>query len=75
MMSVYDLRKNGFKVRVNHYRCTNNFGGATVVDVTHPLGKTFTGTSLCNYQDQFNRKLGLRIALGRALKQFGYETK
>lgn len=75
MLTVHELRKRGFTVGVYHYRVVNDRGGATVVNVTDPLGYTKSGTALCSYKDQFNRKLGLRIALGRALKELGMPTK
>ena len=75
MLSVHQLRKSGCKVMVHHYRVKNDRGGATVVKVTDPLGFTTSVTALCSYRDQFNRKLGMRIALGRALKELGMCTK
>lgn len=46
----------------------SSFGGATLVEVTCPDGRELVGTANCNDKDQFNRKLAIRIALGRALK-------
>lgn len=42
-------------------------GGLTVVEITTPEGETLTGVAECSVKDQFNRKIGLNIALGRAL--------
>ena len=84
MNTVHELRKRGFKVRVMHRRQYDNYsqhmrvlmnGGTTIVNVTDPMGHTRTGEAICSVHDQFNRKLGLRIALGRALKQLGMPTK
>lgn len=75
MLTVHELRMLGNRVRINHYRCVNNIGGATTVDVELPNGEVASGVALCNYEDYFNRKRGLRIALGRALKKIGLETK
>jgi len=34
-------------------------------------GVAYVGTAPCSWQDQFNRKIGYRMALGRALRQAG----
>ena len=74
MLTVKSLRQFGYKVRVLHNMTVNSRGGATVVEITSPIN-TVSGVALCNHQDQYNRKLGVRIALGRALKQLGMPTK
>lgn len=91
-MTVEQLRKSGYKVRVIHQRFNDyhtldmpelmsrfeasNYnigwnplpvGGKTIVEVTHPDGTFSTGVSLCSIQDNFNRKHGVKVALGRAL--------
>lgn len=43
-------------------------GGSTVVEIDTPDGKKLQGTAQCNLADSFNRKIALRIALGRAFK-------
>lgn len=45
----------------------SSFGGATLVEITCPDGRQLVGKANCNDKDQFNRKLAVRIALGRAL--------
>jgi hypothetical protein len=80
MLTVHDLRKRGFKVRVFHHRDTCfgvvlQNGGVTHVTITDPLGATREGFADCSPNDQFNRKLGLRIALGRAAAKLGLPTK
>lgn len=95
MSTVEQLRKNGYKVRVSHYRWldmgsyqgingaalmsrreaeADNItwnpdvkGGETIVEVTSPEGLTVRAIAECSEKDTFNRKMGLRIALGRAL--------
>jgi len=62
-ITIEGLRKTGFKVFVNHI---SNWH--TEIFVTDPKGNTAFGYSLCNDEDQPNRKLGNKIALGRALK-------
>ena len=44
----------------------NGRGGKTVITLTTPNGKTVTASSVCSLRDNFNRKLGVRIALSRA---------
>lgn len=46
----------------------DNRGGNTIVSVITPGGETLTGNSKCSFSEQFNRKRGLSIAMGRALK-------
>lgn len=43
-------------------------GGTCTVSVQAPDGCTFEGKSVCALADNFDRKRGLMIALGRALK-------
>lgn len=100
-MTVKELRQNGFKVRVGHYRYTNvqanlfalklkitKFegrpildskmtpfqkelgispkGGRTTVEITKD-GFDGKAEAICCFEDNYNRKLGVKIALGRAL--------
>jgi hypothetical protein len=45
-------------------------GGFTTVVLTPPDGKFCVGVARCHpLKDDFNKKIGLEIALGRALKQ------
>ncbi len=76
MSEVERLRKSGFKVRVKHYRLMNPYGikpcgGKTVVEVTGPDGQHFSGMARCSRKENFNKRLGVRIALGRAFKNKG----
>jgi hypothetical protein len=79
---IEDLRKTGFKVRVLHQRnyvrrhpnkmdmsvTLSGKGGYTKIEITTPSNKIVVGEAHCNVLDNFNRKLGNKIALGRALK-------
>ena len=52
--------------------CDNRFillprGGKTAVEITTPSGANTFGESICSRKDGFNRKLGLKIAINRAL--------
>ena len=83
MLSVHDLRKRGLKVKVRHNR---NFvtkdmdfydfdpcGGSTEVEIFDPKTRqSYVGTSLCSRKDNYSRKLGVKIALGRALKSMEF---
>lgn len=76
MSDVERLRKSGFKVRVKHYRLMNPCGikprgGKTVVEVTTPEGESLVGMARCSRNENFNKRLGVRIALGRAFKNKG----
>jgi hypothetical protein len=80
-MTVEQLRKSGYKVRVIHTRrgkttqrmdggmiqTVSERGGMTVVQVRTPEGEELEGVALCSAKDNFNRRMGVRIALGRAL--------
>jgi len=71
-MTIEELRKNGYKIRVHHHRKINNMsinarGGKTVVEVTTPDGTTLVGMSRCSRKENFNKRMGVRIALGRAM--------
>lgn len=46
---------------------------ATCIEVKDPLGNEHRGVSLCSMMDNWNRKLGNKIALGRALKSIPQE--
>jgi hypothetical protein len=71
---VDDLRSLGYKVRVMHYRNKDNNGnikpkgGKTVVTVTDNDGNTFEGLAKCSDNDGFNKRIGVAIAIGRALR-------
>ncbi len=89
VMSVQDLRDNGFSVRVTHHRRYRSYdklpkvelvyhanheadvrfalphGGMTVVEVTAPDGVTYSSVAKCSDKDPFNKRLGVKIALGR----------
>lgn len=74
--TVNDLRKLGYKVFVNHYRFldmknTNSLvpfarGGKTFVEIHTPDG-VLTGMAFCSLEDNYNKKTGVSIAIGRAL--------
>lgn len=77
MVTVKELRKSGNKVRVLHHRnllpdgtvfCK---GGRTVVEVTTRDGLDLSGSSRCRDDERYNKKTGVRIALGRALTSAG----
>jgi len=73
-MNVSELRSNGFKVRVLHHRKWNlcgisNLGGRTIVQIKTPEGQELEGEAICSKEDNYNKKLGVSIAIGRALKK------
>lgn len=46
-------------------------GGKTVVDIYNTKDSiSYTGVSECSLKDHYNKKLGVRIAIGRALKNY-----
>ena len=44
-------------------------GGMTEVEVVTPDGEILTDTAYCSETDQFNKRRGVAIALGRILKE------
>ena len=78
--TIAELRRSGHKVRVHRrdlneneaelaVRCAkDSHCPVTEVTVTNPDGKSASGVAYRASGDQFNRKLGNKIALGRALK-------
>lgn len=44
-------------------------GGVTIVEVTTPDGEKLTEKARCRENDQFNKRLGVSIALGRIIKK------
>ena len=81
--TIKDLRQKGYKVRVIHTRLHKTVqkimgealeisarGGSTIIEVTTPDKKrNVIGESVCSVEDNFNRKVGNAIALGRALRK------
>ncbi len=41
-------------------------GGSTTVIIDSPCGKHFEGRSVCSREDNYDKKLGVKIALGRS---------
>lgn len=81
-MNVLQLRKQGYRVRVHHIRehqqrphsrlpetVVSPRGGQTEVEITTPDGETVFGTSYCAGIDNYCKKIGVQIAVGRAMKQ------
>ena len=73
MTSIKQLRQSGYKVRVHHKRelvgeSLSPLGGATKVEITTPDGKNLVGEAFCSKKDNYNKKVGAAIAIGRALK-------
>jgi hypothetical protein len=77
--TIHQLRRAGWKVRVihgftnQHYignEITNFSDRFTKIQITSSDQKNAEGVAFCSKQDQWNRKLGNRIALGRAIKNY-----
>ncbi len=78
-MTIKNLRQQGYKVRVMHKRLYKHVyenrtellarGGSTTIELTTPdKSLTAFGTSVCSTEDNFNKRTGNAIALGRALQ-------
>lgn len=71
---IKELKEEGYEVRIRHARLRGKQhelkpkGGLTYVYITDKENKTLgIGKSVCSREDNFNRKLGATIALGRAI--------
>jgi len=85
MLTVQNLRRLGYKVKVWHSRyyieknCMGDIfteldphGGMTEVEVyDFDTQQSYKGVAYCSVKDNYCRKLGVKIALGRALKKLG----
>ena len=80
--TIASLRRSGYKVRVLHtrnykkvqkldgvYEELSANGGLTRIEITTPSGENVYGEAVCSEEDNWNRKLGNSIALGRALQK------
>lgn len=71
-LTVSYLRRSGYKVAVHHHRKRDKNGiilpkgGKTVLVIDSPHGEHFEGSSKCSNEDNYDKKLGIRIALGRS---------
>lgn len=66
-VTIESLRKSGWKVFVKHH--TN---WTTHIYLTDTEGQTSLGVAICHDLDQPNRKLGNKVALGRAIKNYNH---
>jgi hypothetical protein len=85
--TIKQLRRSGFKVRVIHKRHqkivkkidgdyfeNSAKGGTTVIQITTPDKQTdVEGVAVCSIEDNYDRKVGNAIALGRALTKLNEE--
>ena len=85
--TIRQLRRSGFKVRVIHKRHqtiikkidgdyfeNSSKGGTTIIQITTPDKQTdVEGISVCSIEDNYDRKVGNAIALGRALTNLNQE--
>lgn len=81
METVRSLRQKGYRVRVFHTRpykkvideetppgLFEECGGSTEVQIFNSSGDwVTTGTARCSFKENYDKKKGVRIALGRAL--------
>jgi hypothetical protein len=65
--TIHELRKAGYKVRVIH-SFSEDEQRVTKIEITTPEGTSAWGASYCHVKDNYDRKLGNKIAVGRAMK-------
>ena len=74
VQKVKELRQNGYRIFVNHHRLTRPDntvipqGGSTIVKILKGEEILSKGECRCSLNDNFNKKIGLSIALGRSLQ-------
>jgi hypothetical protein len=87
MLSVQNLRQMGYKVKVWHTRNEiekqrfggfsyelDPHGGMTEVEIYDMNAQqSYVGLATCSDKDNYCRKLGVKIALGRALKKMSMD--
>lgn len=76
--TIEQLRRSGYKVRVMHDFISNDdpyvhlADRYTKIEILDLNGNEWIGESRCSIKDNYNRKLGNKIALNRALKNMQY---
>lgn len=75
---VQILKEAGYKVKISHLReykpaqywdnILQQKGGRTLVSILDGNGNAISGVAHCNNHDSYNKKLGVAIALRRALQ-------
>jgi len=64
-----------YALKIHHIRQkdkrgnTPTHGGATVVNLSEPYGRTLTGVSYCHINDPFDKKKGTVTAIHKILKK------
>ena len=80
--TIKHLRQKGYKVRVMHDRLYKTqptisgektellaYGGSTTIEITTPDKEhNVFGKAVCSLEENFNRRVGNEIALGRAIE-------
>lgn len=87
-MTVHELRKQGFTVKVRHTRIYSETqkldgisydvlpkGGLTDVAIYKDNAFLANGMAKCSDHDNYCKKLGTKIALGRAVKELSVLSK
>lgn len=82
LQTISELRSKGYRVFVDHDRThvfnhngeTPPKGGRTVVKILKDDEVVAEGTSFCSELDNYNRKIGRNISLGRAMRNFNVQN-
>ena len=75
-----DVKENVIRQVTKHqpdlYKQAHARGGETAVNIFNPrTNQTYSGLSICNLNDNYNKKLGVNIALYRALWSMGLKVQ
>jgi len=63
LLAKYEIAQNNIEVVDGPFP----YGGMTKIEITTPDGESLTGVAECSDRDNFSRKRGVAIALGRAI--------
>jgi hypothetical protein len=62
----YHAWQNGSRIHTDGITEPDSKGGSTQVIIDSPDGKHFRGLAMCSKKENYNKKMGVRIALGRS---------
>lgn len=80
-MTVKQLKEDGYEVKIYHNREVDDAGqilcrgGSTEVLVTDSEDREFIGVAVCSDKEGYNKKIGVQIACGRAIKNMNRELE
>jgi hypothetical protein len=62
----YHAWQVGSRIHIDGITEPDSKGGSTHVIIDSPTGEHFQGLAICSKKENYNKKMGVRIALGRS---------